>query len=121
MNKPIMTVDDYIESFDDTLQPKLIELRKIILSAVPPGINEIISYGMPTYKWHINLIHFGQAKNHIGIYPGPGAILDAETALKDYKTTKGSIHIPNNQPIPVKIIKQLIAFNIKSLQEKQKG
>lgn len=121
MNKPIITVDAYIDSFEHPLQVKLIELRKIILSVVPTDTSEIISYGMPTYKWHTNLIHFGQAKNHIGIYPGPGAILDAKTELKDYKTTKGAIQIPNNQPIPATIIEKLIRFNINTWQESKKG
>lgn len=119
MEKPITTVDEYINSFDPSFQAKLVELRKIILNVVPADSKEIISYAMPTYKWNGNLIHFAQAKNHIGIYPGPAAIDNFKDKLSDFKTSKGAIQIASNLPLPKALIQSIILFNIELLKDKE--
>jgi len=39
-----------------------------------PDAEEAISWGMPTFRFHGNLVHFAAYKNHIGFYPGSSAI-----------------------------------------------
>ncbi|MDB5126932.1 DUF1801 domain-containing protein [Mucilaginibacter sp.] len=72
MNKP-KDVDEYIGSFPADVQQKLQQMRDAIKSAAP-HTQEIISYGMPAYKQHGNLVYFGAAKNHLGFYPGAAVI-----------------------------------------------
>jgi uncharacterized protein YdhG (YjbR/CyaY superfamily) len=60
-----------------------------------PEAEETISYGIPTFKLHGNLVHFAAYANHIGFYPAPSGILAFETELSEYKKAKGSVHFPS--------------------------
>ncbi len=64
-----LTVDAYIRMQDESVQPRLYELRDILRSALPYA-QECISWAMPTYRKRRDLIHFAAAKKHIGLYPG---------------------------------------------------
>lgn len=121
MNKDFQNIDEYIALQDMERQPKLRELRKIILEASPKETKETISYKMPTFRYHGNLIHFAQYKNHIGIYPGSEAIEALPELITQYKTTKGAIQLPNDGPIDKKLIKELLKFNVNLLKDKKEN
>jgi uncharacterized protein YdhG (YjbR/CyaY superfamily) len=67
------SVDEYIAAQDETIQPKLNEIRTVLRSALPDA-EERISWSMPTYRKDHNIIHFAAQKKHIGLYPGPEAV-----------------------------------------------
>lgn len=114
----IQTIDDYIFACPEAIQPKLEELKQIILSAAPE-MTEKISWQMPTFYLRGNVIHFAAHKKHIGIYPGPEAIEKFAKRLESYKTSKGAIQIPNDKPLDSLLIKDIVKFNIeKSVREK---
>lgn len=115
----IDTIDAYIAAQPQEHQQKLKELREFILNNAPEETSEAISYAMPTFRYHGNLIHFCLFKNHIGIYPGAAAIQAHKDLLQDFKFTKGAIQIPLNDPIPNKLIKTLISFNVETLKDKK--
>lgn len=62
-------IDEYIAAQDESVQPKLREVRAIIRSALLDA-QERISWAMPTYWKGRNIIHFAAFKKHIGLYPG---------------------------------------------------
>ena len=68
--KPAETVDEYIAAFPKEVQQMLAQLRKIIKAAAPKA-EEVISYGMPGYKYYGMLVYFAGYKNHIGFYATP--------------------------------------------------
>lgn len=111
-------IDDYINSFAEPIRLRLQELRKIIKDIAPNDSKETINYAMPTFRWNGNLIHFAQTKNHIGLYPGTAAIAYFKEDLKCYKTSKGAIQLPMDEPLPKKIIEDLVLFNIKAFHNK---
>ena len=51
---------------------------------------------MPTWWQGHNIIHFAANKKHIGLYPGPEAVVQFAEKLDQagYKYSKGSIQIP---------------------------
>lgn len=118
MQTSFTSIDDYINSFDVKTQQELQKLRYIIRSAAPDDAKETINYGMPTYRWNGNLIHFARFKNHIGIYPGPKAIEAFKDDLAAFKTSKGAIQIPLDQPLPEALITNIVHFNVRLLQDK---
>lgn len=60
---------------------------------------------MPTYyNDKKTIIQFAAFKNHAGIYPGPEAIEAFVQRLVEFKTSKGTIQIPYNVPLPVGLI-----------------
>ncbi|MCD4826385.1 MAG: DUF1801 domain-containing protein [Acholeplasmataceae bacterium] len=107
----IDTVEQYIHSFPLDIQEILNRLRKLSLSCSKDLI-EKMSYQMPTYHLKKNMIHFAAFTNHIGIYPGPKAIVVFKDQLKAYKCGKGSIQIPLNKPFPYDLYKDLLLYNI---------
>lgn len=119
MQKSISSIDEYIKSFEPDKQRALLELRQIIRNAAPDEAKETISYGMPTYRWHGNLIHFAMFKNHLGVYPGTTAIEAFAGRLESFKTTKGAIQIPLGTNLPKELITDIIDFNVQRLQDKK--
>jgi len=111
MNK-IITIDQYILNFPIDLRNKLIKLRAII-NENAPGAEEKISYQMPTFYLNGNLVHFAAYKNHIGFYPTPSAIKFFSEELKEYKTSKGAIQFPIDEPLPYDLIKRIVEFRVK--------
>jgi uncharacterized protein YdhG (YjbR/CyaY superfamily) len=71
--KKFETIYEYIATFPEDIRDILEKMRKIIHEAAPEA-EEAISYGMPTFKLHGNLVHFAAYKNHIGFYPSPSGI-----------------------------------------------
>lgn len=63
----------YIAGFPLGVQHILQKIRQTIGEAAP-GAPEAISYQMPTFKLHRNLVHFAAFKQHIGFYPVPSGI-----------------------------------------------
>ena len=68
---------------------------------------EHISWGMPTYRKGRNLIQFAEAKKHIGLSPGPEAVEACSGRLAEYKTSKGTIQLPYNRLLPLKLIGEI--------------
>ena len=109
------TVDQYIANAPTQHQAVLIKVRQTILEAVPQAI-EKISYQMPTYHYHENLVHFACAKKHVGFYPTPDAIQHFSKELAPYKTSKGAVQFPFDQKIPYPLIKDMAAWRLSVVQ-----
>ena len=101
----ITSVDEYIAVAPEQARAKLVQLRNIVKAAAPKA-EERISYGMPYYKYHRALVGFAAYKNHIGLY---GALTEEQRhEFRDYEITKGTIRLPLDRPLPIKLIKKLI-------------
>ena len=101
------------------MQERLKEIRKIIKSAAPKA-TETIKYGLPTFVYHKNLVHFGAFKEHIGLYPGPEAITAHAEDLQKYKTSKGAIALPFSLPLPRLLIARIVRFRVGVIQNNLK-
>ena len=101
-----MTIQEYILQQDGSTRPRLTAIYDTIRTAIPDA-EERISWGMPTFWKGRNIIHFAPAKNHIGLYPGPEAIEAFMVQLKSYKTSKGTIQLPNNKELPLELIAEI--------------
>jgi uncharacterized protein YdhG (YjbR/CyaY superfamily) len=117
-NSP-QTVDDYIAGFPAEERAILEQIRTIIQETVPDA-EEVISYQMPTYRLHGNLVHFAAFKNHIGFYPTPTGVEAFMDELAPYQHAKGSIRFPLDQAIPYALIRKIVAFRVKETLEKGK-
>jgi uncharacterized protein YdhG (YjbR/CyaY superfamily) len=115
------SVDEYIARFPADIQRILEEVRRIIREVVP-DVEEVISYQMPTYRLHGNLVHFAAHKNHIGFYPTPSGIEAFVDELTPYQTSKGAVQFPLDQPIPYDIIRKIVAYRREeNLEKARKG
>lgn len=105
------SIDEYIATFPTAIQQLLQEIRATIRAAAPEA-TEKISYQMPTFAQHGNLIHFAAFKNHIGMYPAPSGIEAFQAELAPYASAKGSIRFPLDQPIPHELISRIVKFRV---------
>ncbi|MDP1817186.1 MAG: DUF1801 domain-containing protein [Leadbetterella sp.] len=109
--KKYTNVEEYILDFPEIAQIKMQELREIIAS-IATNCKEIISYNMPAYKQNGIVVYFAANKNHIGFYPTPNGITAFESQLTNYKYSKGAIQFPIDQPLPKKLIQDILRFRI---------
>lgn len=111
-------IDEYISAFPKEVQKKLEQVRSTIQKAAPKA-EEAIKYAIPTFVLDkTNLAHFAAFTNHIGFYPTPTGIEAFEKELSKYKTGKGSMQIPFDQPLPLALIEKIVKYNIKRNAEK---
>lgn len=106
-------IDAYIAAFPEDIQQRLEAIRSVIRGLAPEA-EEAISYGMPTFKLHGNLVHFAAFKHHIGFYPTPSGIQSFQEALSGYKGAKGSVQFPYTQPLPLDLIADIVKFRIEA-------
>ena len=105
------SIDEYIATFPADIQKLLQEIRATIQAAAPEA-EEKISYQMPTFAQHGNLVHFAAFKEHIGMYPTPTGIEAFQEELAPYAGAKGSIRFPLNNPIPFELISKIVKFRV---------
>lgn len=113
------TIDEHIAQFPAETQILLQKVREVIRSVAPDAV-EAISYGIPTYKLHGNLVHFAGYAHHIGFYPGSEAIEVFKEELEDFKTSKGTIQFPLDKPIPFDLIKKITEYRVQKSQKPRK-
>jgi len=112
MNTAIKNIDQYISSFPRETQILLKQMREIIQKAAPQA-EEKISYAMPTYFLHKNLVHFAAYKNHIGFYPSPSGLKAFYKEISKYKNSKGAVQFPIDKPLPKTLITKIVKFRVK--------
>lgn len=111
------TIDAYIAGYPEEVQAILQQIRRTIHETAPEA-TEAISYGMPTFKLHGNLVHFGAFKSHIGFYPVPSGMEAFQEELAAYKQGKGSVQFPLNKPMPLDLIRRIVEFRVQESQAK---
>jgi len=110
--KKAKDIDEYIADFPVDVQLLLQKVRTAIRKAAPKA-EEAIKYQMPTFVLNGNLIHFAGYKNHIGLYPGSKPIEEFKDELSRYETSKGTVQLPLDEPIPVGLITKITKFCVK--------
>ena len=117
--KKVDTVEEYISMYPSETQEQLILIRNIIQKAAPHA-DEVISYGMPAYKQQNILVYFAGNKNHIGFYSTASGIDNFKEQFTNYKWSKGAVQFPLDQPLPEKLITDIVKFRINEVQQKAK-
>jgi uncharacterized protein YdhG (YjbR/CyaY superfamily) len=115
-----ISIDDYILQFPPEVQEILKTLRKVIRESAPDA-TEKISYQMPTFTLHGNLVHFAAYKKHIGFYPTSSGIAAFQQELSEYKGAKGSVQFPLDMPIPYELISKIVKFRVAENIKKATG
>jgi uncharacterized protein YdhG (YjbR/CyaY superfamily) len=118
VRKKFSSIDEYIESFPEHVQKKLVELREAIREQAPHA-QEKISYQIPTFFLNGNLVHFAAYTNHIGFYPTSTGIRAFKNNLSKYKSAKGSVQFPIEEPLPLGLIRRIVKFRVEENMKKK--
>ena len=110
--------DEYISVFPETTQKILQQVRNTIKKAAPKAA-EVISYNMPAFKQNTVLVYFAGYDNHIGFYPTPSALEAFKKEIAVYKSSKGAVQFPLNEPLPLALITKMVKFRVEQTQEKK--
>lgn len=116
------SVEKYLEDVTPDERRVLEQMRRTIRKACP-NAEEVISYGMPAYKYHGMLAWFTAHENHCGLYVRPGNVKALEKELEPYRSPKSTIRFTVERPLPdrlvTKIIKESARANIEREKEKK--
>ena len=107
------TVDEYLAGVPEPARSTLNKVRAVIRSAVPAETTETISYGIPTFKYKGSLVACGAFTKHCSLFPMGASVLNAlERELKDFRTSKGTLHFPVDKPLPATLVKKIVKARI---------
>ncbi len=85
-----------------------------------PEAEEAISYQMPAFKFHGGLMCFSAFKNHYSLFGATHSIQRAfKKELSRYEVTKGTIRFPLDEPVPVKLIRDIAMYRAKENMERE--
>lgn len=105
------TIDEYIATFPEDMQA-LLEAVRAAIKAAAPDAKERISYQMPTFTQHGNLVYFAALKKHIGFYPTSRGIEAFKNELSLYEGSKGAVKFPIDQPLPLELISKIVQWRV---------
>ncbi|MCF3109410.1 DUF1801 domain-containing protein [Niabella sp. CC-SYL272] len=120
INTKFTTVDAYINAFSGIRKKRLEEMRRMVRQAAPKDAVEVISYNMPAIRTTTVLVYYAAYEKHIGFYPTGSPITAFADRLKDYKTSKGTVQFPLDIALPGHLIKEMVAYRVRSEEEKAK-
>jgi len=114
------SVDEYVETFPKDVQATLETIRRTIQKAVPEA-EEVISYQMPAFKFHGSvLLYFSAFKNHYSIFGATQGVRKAfKNELSRHEGTKGTLRFPLDEPVPVKLIRDIAMYGTKENLERE--
>jgi uncharacterized protein YdhG (YjbR/CyaY superfamily) len=108
-NVPPKSVEDYLAGVPEPARSTLKKVRAAIRSALPADATEGISYRIPTFKYKGSLVWYAAFSKHCSLFPGSLAVLKAfKSELKDFHTSKGTIHFPLGKPLPAALLKKIV-------------
>ena len=112
MKAPATSVDAYLAALPADARATLERLRKTIRAAAPRA-DEVISYGIPTFKHGGGLVAFAAFKNHCSFFVMSYAVLDAHRdELAPYLAAKGTLHFTAGKPLPAALVKKIVNARI---------
>jgi uncharacterized protein YdhG (YjbR/CyaY superfamily) len=115
-SRPV-TIAGYIRSAPREAQKHLREIYALLKEAAP-GAREAVKWSSPVFEEHRILFAFKAFRSHLGFMPTPSAMTPFRKELEKYKTGKGSIQFPYDQPLPRALIRKIAAQRVKELREK---
>ena len=121
-NTDYKSVDEYISAQPEELRDALKLVRSTIRKAVP-GVEEVISYKMPTYKLRgSRVLYFAGWKQHYALYAATASVVAAfKPELAPYEVDKGTIRFPLSASVPVKLIERIAKFRAKEVVDREES
>jgi uncharacterized protein YdhG (YjbR/CyaY superfamily) len=124
MKQEYKTIDEYIAQFPEEVRSLLEEMRQTIKQVAPEAV-ETISYRMPAFRLNGILVYFAAFKDHISFFPTASGVTAFKEELTGYATSRGTIQLPLDKPIPFDLVKKIVQFrkteNLAKQKKKYKG
>ncbi len=95
----------------------LTKLRETIRSVVPREAAEVISYRIPAFRHQGIIVWYAAFSDHCSLFPTATVIEEFKAELKDFSTSKGTIHFPLDRQLPVALIKRIVKIRISHMED----
>jgi uncharacterized protein YdhG (YjbR/CyaY superfamily) len=103
------TVEEYLSRVAEPARSTLEKVRAVIRSVVPPETIELLSYGIPTFRYKRGLVSYAAFKDHCSFFPLGSSALDGfASELKPYRVAKGTLHFALDRPLPAALIRKIV-------------
>lgn len=111
------TVEEYLGAFEGPVRERLDAMRATIRAEAPDAV-ESIAYGMPAYKLDGKaLVYFAGYPAHVGFYATPNGHEAFAADFAAYKQGKGSVQFPHTKPLPLDLVRRVVAFRVTAIRE----
>lgn len=114
------TVDEYLLRTSEPGRAYLSKLRAAIRSAVPAEATETISYQIPAIRSNGIVVWFAAFADHCSLFPTAEIIERFREELAGYSTSKGTIHFPFDEPLPIALIKKMVRARVVQMELKRR-
>lgn len=112
------TVEGYLESLPEEARAVLGRLREAIRS-VAPEATEAISYRIPIFRYHGDLVGISAHKNHYSLHVMSTAVMDAHRDdLAPFTTTTATVHFSYDRPLPASLVEKLVSARVRENAER---
>src|SRR5258706_16306498 len=111
-------VEEYLAGTPEPARSALKHIRGVIQSVVPKETTEVISYGIPMFKYNGMLVGYAAFKNHCSLFPtGSGVIEKFAKKLEGFPTSRGTIRFPPDKPLPDSLLKKIVKTRVAENKE----
>jgi len=115
-------VDEYLAAVPEPARTTLSKIRAAIRSVAPKEATEVISYGMPAFRYKGALVGYAAFTKHCSFFPMSASLLDDfKSELGDLRTSKGTLQFPLDKPLPSALVKKLVKARIAQNESKAAG
>ena len=99
---------------------EILEHIRDTVREIAPDAKEVISYGMPGFKYDGKyLCGFNAFKDHLSFFPTSEPIALLHDQLAGYKIATGTIQFNAARPLPDQLVKALVQVRIDAIKKKQ--
>jgi len=110
-------IDDYLEKVAGPQRAELERVRRIVKEVVPEA-EEVISYGMPGFKYNKKyLVGFAAFKDHMSLFPTSGPVEALKDKLGKFELSKGTVQFTLDNPLPDSLIQEILSQRLADISK----
>lgn len=110
--RPPRDVDEYLATVPEPARSTLNRVRAAIRAEAPADATEVISYGIPAFKYKRVLVWFAAFRDHCSLFPTAEVIRMFKQELKGYTISKGTIQFPTDKPLPTALVRKMVRARV---------
>lgn len=115
------SVDEYLAGVPEPARGTLNTIRAAIRAALPSETSEIISYGIPAFKYKKVVVWFAAFSGHCSLFPTAAVIEAFKEELKGFSTSTGTIQFPTDKPLPSALVKKMVKARLAQIEKNTRG
>ncbi len=114
------SVDEYLDSVPPRAREVLGRIRRTIKAAAPSA-EEVISYGMPSFRYKGALVYYAAFEDHLSFFPGSLSVIRTlKPELKPFDASGGTIRFMVEHPLPVALVRKIVMMRMKENEQRWK-